>query len=64
MANLQPSGRGPRLASSPAGRSKRAGCFATGDEKVLEESNEKTAGLTGLTGRLSRLRETPSNARL
>ncbi len=36
---------GPRLAPRPARRSKRAGCFVTGDEKVLEESNEKAAGL-------------------
>src|SRR6266487_930386 len=31
------------LASRPAGRWKRAGYFATGDEKVLEESKEKAA---------------------
>jgi hypothetical protein len=28
-----------------ARRSKRAGCLLTGDEKVLEESKEKAAGL-------------------
>jgi hypothetical protein len=44
MANLQPSARGPRLASMLE-RSKRAGWFATGDEKVLEESKEKAARL-------------------
>jgi len=37
------------LASRPAGRWKRAGYFATGDEKVLEESKEKAAAAGGVT---------------
>jgi len=45
MANLQPSARRASFSTEASSKIEARGLFREGDEKVLEESNEKAAGL-------------------